>query len=261
MAADTRLKCCALCQRWAGSIWSECPTTRAQRSGYVSSCGRARVATVSEVLRSVAHDFVVLAGAAGLGREVRRILLVRPPSGLTASFGRDDLVVYAMGRDHADSDAAERAVSALLGAGVAGVLSDLVPTLMAVQVANKRGSPLVASSSGVEPEHAYDMLVRALEQRQAEVGALQADLQVDFGRLSTAGGTSTMLLERLVEATGKTGVLQATGTEIEALRQPALQDLPTAVVRRAIHASDVTAQRWIARSTRSCRGCHGVRHG
>ena len=104
------------------------------------------MATVSEVLRSVARDFVVLAGAAGLGREVRRILLVRPPSGLTASFGREDLVVYSIGRDHADSDAADRAVTALLGAGVAGVLSDLAPSLTAVQAADKRGSPLVASS-------------------------------------------------------------------------------------------------------------------
>ena len=43
------------------------------------------------------------------------------------------------------------------------------------------------------------MLVRALEQHQAELGVLQADLQVDFGRLSSAGGTPTMLLERLVE--------------------------------------------------------------
>src|SRR5260370_21988694 len=86
-------------------------------------CGRVCVATVSEVLRSVARDFVVLAGAAGLGREVRRILFVRPPNGLTASFGRDDLVVYAGGGAHADSDAAERVVTALLGAGVAGVRS------------------------------------------------------------------------------------------------------------------------------------------
>jgi hypothetical protein len=49
------------------------------------------------------------------------------------------------------------------------------------------------------------MLVHALEQHQAELGALQADMQLDFGRLSRAGGTPTMLLERLVEATGKTG--------------------------------------------------------
>ena len=203
------------------------------------------MATVSEVLRSVARDFVVLAGAAGLGREVRRILFVRPPNGLTASFGRDDLVVYAVGAAHADSDAAERVVTALLGAGVAGVLSDLVPSQTAAQAADRRGSPLVASSPGVDPEQLYSMLVRALEQHQAELGVLHAEMQLDFGRLSSAGGTPAMLLERLVEATGKTGVLQATGTEIEALRQPVLQDLPTGVVRRAIHASDLAAQHWL----------------
>jgi PucR C-terminal helix-turn-helix domain len=203
------------------------------------------VATVSEVLRNVSPDFVVLAGAAGLGRDVRRILLVRPSSELTASIGRGDLVVYALAGTHVDSgEAADRAVAALLSEGVAGVLSDLVPTQTAIQAADTRGSPLLATSLRIDPEQLYAMLVRALEHQQTALGVLQTELQVDFARLSRAGGSPAMLLERLVEATGQTGILQSKGTDVEALRQPVLQGLEPAVVRRAIHASDAAAQRW-----------------
>jgi hypothetical protein len=205
------------------------------------------VATVSEVLRSVSPDFVVLAGAAGLGREVRRILLVRPPGELTVSIGRGDLVVYAVGADDRDNgQAADRAVAALLSEGVAGVLSDLAPTDTAVEAADQRGSPLVASSPSIEPDQLYARLVRALEQHQAALGTVQAELQLDLARLSRAGATPVMLLERLVETTGQTGILHSTENGIEALRQPALQDLASAVVRHALETSDGAAQRWMA---------------
>jgi hypothetical protein len=88
--------------------------------------------------------------------------------------------------------------------------------------------------------------VRSLEQHQAALGVLQAELQVDFTRLSRAGSTPAMLLQRLVDETGKTGLLQATDTGIEALQQPVLQDLGSAVVRRAIQSTDAAAQRWMA---------------
>jgi hypothetical protein len=227
-------------------IWSQCLTTTARRPGYVAKREKTRVATVSEVLRSVSHDFVVLAGAAGLGREVRRILFVRPPSELHASIGRGDLVVYAMAGAHGDSGvAADRAVTALLSEGVAGVLSDLAPTTSSLQAADTRGTPLVASSPSIEPEQLFAMLERSLEQHQVALGVLQADLQVDFTRLARAGSSPAMLLQRLVEETGKTGLLQTTDTGIEALHQPVLQDLATGVVRRAIQSSDAAAQHWM----------------
>jgi hypothetical protein len=205
------------------------------------------VATVSEVLRSVSHEFVVLAGAAGLGREVRRVVFVRPPAEVNASIGRGDLVVYAVAGAHGDSGvAADRAITALLRESVAGVLSDLAPTVSAVQAADMRGSPLVASSPSIEPEQLFAMLVRSLEQFQAALGGLQAELQVDFSRLSRAGSTPAMLLQRLVDETGKTGLLQATDTNSEAVQQPVLHDLGSATVRRAIQSSDVAAQRWMA---------------
>ena len=53
------------------------------------------MATVSEVLRSVSPDLVVLAGAAGLGRDVRRIVLARRATELAVPIGEGDLVVYA----------------------------------------------------------------------------------------------------------------------------------------------------------------------
>jgi hypothetical protein len=227
-------------------IWAQCLTTTAGRPGYVAKREKTRVATVSEVLRSVSRDFVVRAGAAGLGREVRRILFVRPPSELNASIGRGDLVVYSMAGAHGDSGvAADRAVTALLSEAVAGVLSDVAPTASSLQVADTRGTPLVASSPSIEPEQLFAMLERSLEQHQAALGVLQAELQVDFTRLTRAGSSPAMLIQYLVEETGKTGLLQSTEAGIEALHQPVLQNLASGSVRRAIQSSDAAAQRWI----------------
>ena len=204
-----------------------------------------RVATVSEVLRSVSPDLVVLAGAAGLGREVRRILLARPATDLAVPLGGGDLVVCAtIGAPGDSAEAADRTVIALLTAGVAGVLTDLAPSRAAIQAAEKSGAPLLSSWPGLEPTQLYALLVRSLGQRQQALELFQTELQLDFTRLSRAGATPAMLLERLVETTGKTGVLQAKETGIQALRQPVLQDLGTALARRVIQASDAAAQRW-----------------
>jgi hypothetical protein len=89
------------------------------------------------------------------------------------------------------------------------------------------------------------MLEGSLEQHRVALGVLQAELQVDFARLARAGSSPTMLLQRLVEKTGKTGLLQTTDTGIEALLQPVLQDLASGLVRRAIQSSDAAAQRWM----------------
>ena len=204
------------------------------------------MATVSELFRSVGPDWAVRAGASGLGREVRRIMLARPTTELTASIGGGDLVVYAARGVKGEGDeAADRAVMILLGAGVAGVLSDLAPSDRVVQAADRKGIPVAVSSAGREPTQLYTLLVQALEQHQQAVGVLQTELHLDFARLANAGATPAMLVERLVEATGKTGILQAYENGIQVLRQPVLQDLEGALVRRAIHASDMAAQRWM----------------
>src|SRR5207302_11250286 len=114
-----------------------------------------------------------------------------------------------------------------------------------LQAADTRGTPLVASSPSIEPEQLFAMLERSLEQYRVTLGVLQAELQVDFTRLARAGSSPTMLLQRLVEQTGKTGLLQTTDTGIEALLQPVLQDLASGLVRRAIQSSDAAAQRWM----------------
>src|SRR5205823_1657434 len=118
-------------------------------------------------------------------------------------------------------------------------------TLSAVEAADTRGSPLVASSPDIEPEQLFATLVRSLDQHQAALGMLQAELQADFTRLARAGSTPAMLLRRLVEETGKTGLLQAADSGVEALQQPVLQNLGSAVVRRAIQSSDAASRRWM----------------
>jgi hypothetical protein len=204
------------------------------------------MATVSEVLRIVSCDLVVLAGAAGLGREVRRVLLVRPPFDLMASVNRDDLVVYDTAGVNSDAhDAADRAITALANAGIAGIVTDRAPTAIALQAADKLRSPLISSSDATELERLHGLLVRALDQHQEALGLLQVKLQLDLARLVRAGATPAMLLERLVEKTSKTGLLQLIETGDEFIRQPALHDLGTESIRRAVKKSHAVAERWI----------------
>ena len=82
------------------------------------------MATLSEVLRGTRLEYAVLAGAAGLGREVRRILYVQPPIDRVESPGVGDLVVYsAAGRSLTSRQVADRPLSALLSSRAAGVFT------------------------------------------------------------------------------------------------------------------------------------------
>jgi purine catabolism regulator len=204
------------------------------------------VATVSEVLRSIPQGFVVLAGSAGLGREVSRILHVRPSTESIASTGSGDLVVYAAAdprRD--DGEGVDQALAAVLSSGVAGVLTDVEPTSVNVHAADKHGSPLLTSIGRVETEHLHTMLVRALDLSQSLLGQQQVELQRELSYLSRAGATPPMLLERLVETTGRAGLLQDRDARFEHLQQPVLQDMDQATVRRAIGSSKAATRRWL----------------
>jgi hypothetical protein len=89
------------------------------------------------------------------------------------------------------------------------------------------------------------MLVRALDLHESRLRPRQTALQHELSDLARAGATPAMLLDRLVELTGKTGLLQAQDGRLEQLQQPVLQNLDPGVVRRAIEASNATARRWL----------------
>lgn len=54
-----------------------------------------------------------------------------------------------------------------------------------------------------------------------------------------------MVLERMVEKTGKTGFLQGANTAIEHVQPAAQQDLPPGLIQRAIREGELAARRWM----------------
>src|SRR5438105_8191700 len=91
------------------------------------------------------REYVALAGAAGLGREVRRILHVRPTIDGVDSPGVGDLIIYSSGnRPTTTSQVADRALAARVGSGVAGVLTDSAPGAAVIEMADKYGVPILS---------------------------------------------------------------------------------------------------------------------
>jgi hypothetical protein len=70
-------------------------------------------------------------------------------------------------------------------------------------------------------------------------------LQWEIADLARAGATRRMLLERLIELTGKAGVIQDHHGAIECLLRPVLRPLDPVELRRALHASDMAVQQWL----------------
>src|SRR5207237_1949356 len=107
--------------------------------------------TVSELLRALSQSFVVRAGAAGLGREARRVLHVRWPGEAVGPVGSGDLVVFTADERRSEYDeSAERSLTALLNSGVSGVLTDTEPDAAAVRAADQACSPLLSSVGRIE---------------------------------------------------------------------------------------------------------------
>ena len=63
--------------------------------------------------------------------------------------------------------------------------------------------------------------------------------------LPRSGGTPSMLLERLVETTGKTLLVQHPDWVVVQMQQSVRQMLDRSVVRRATHEGDAAAQHWM----------------
>jgi purine catabolism regulator len=207
------------------------------------------VATVSEVLRSVRQGFVVLAGPAGLGREVRRVVHIRPANEPLAPVGNGDLIVYGATERRANGcTGPDRTLAALMHAGVAGVLTDLQPTAAEVQAAESCHAPLLASIGGIETEQLCATLSRALVFSQAVLEAQQDELERELSDLSRSGATPSLLLDRLVETTGKAGVLHAADGRVKQVRQAVLQHLEETTIRRAADATRAAVAVWLADS-------------
>ena len=178
------------------------------------------MATLGEVLRAVSADYGILGGAVGMGRDVRRIVDVGHAAGLNSPVGQGDLVVYTtLDKDMALRDAHDRPLLTLLSSGVSGVLVDSEPGSAVLASANTSNTPLILLQTGRLNQGRVEALQQAVSLQDSRLPEMQLVLQRDLLDLARAGATRTMLLERLVETTGKTGLLQA--RTVLARRSPA----------------------------------------
>jgi hypothetical protein len=209
------------------------------------------MATLSEVLRGtrLEREYVVLAGAVGLGREVRRILFVRPVLHGVDSPGAGDLSVYSSGdRRTTNSKVADRTLSALVASGAAGVLTDRAPGAAVIEMANKYCVPLLCSRHDTNPWLDFSELERSFELLASRLPAQQLVLEQDLSDLARSGATPGMVLERLAHTTGKTALLQGPGALGEHLQLSAQRDIEAGLVRQAIRETDPAVRSWMLQS-------------
>jgi hypothetical protein len=204
---------------------------------------------VSEVLRGTRLEYAVLAGAAGLGREVRRIVYVQLTiEGLEAP-GPGDLIIYSSAsRLPSTSRQADRALSAVMSSGASGVLTDRAPGAAAVKEADKYGVPLLATKHDTNAGQDFKEVQQSLEMLESRLRGQRQELEQDLSDLARSGATSLMVLERLVETTGKTGLLQGPNALVEHVQPTAQQDIDASLVRRAIREGDAAVRRWMLES-------------
>ena len=204
------------------------------------------MATLGEMLRAVSADYGILGGAVGVGRDVRRVVHAGHAAELSSPIGQGDLVVYTtLDEEVALTDTHDRPLLTLLSSGVSGVLVESAPASAVSASANASNVPLILIRSGQLTPALVEALQQAIHLQHSRLPQLQVAVQRDLIDLTRAGATRTMVLERLVEITGKTGLLQGRTTLAGDLHPAVRQGLQTAALRAAINATDGPAQRWI----------------
>jgi hypothetical protein len=202
------------------------------------------VATLGEVLHALPVKMSVVAGATGLGREVRRVIRARPSTELALPVGAGDLIIYeAPHPDPRAEEAVNRAFSSLANAGVAGIICDVRSCSGLGGTAESCKAPLLVCPPAVDFETLEAMLERAIDVQTSRLDVQQVELQRELMNLAHSGATSSMVLERLVEKTGKSGLLQRDDARIEEARlAPGIEP---GDLKQAVHASDLAVERWI----------------
>jgi hypothetical protein len=203
------------------------------------------VATLIEVLRGSSLECAVLAGTIGLGREVRRVQRIQSTNELLVSPGPGDLIVYSAADRPQTPEHTDRALSALMTSGAAGVLTLLPAGTRVLQTAYAYGVPLVSARRPTESSEVFAELVRSYDRLASLLPFQQQHVEQDLLDLATSGATAAMVLARLVENTGKTGLLQGPNALVEHIQQTNQHALASGVIQQAIRESDAAAQRWM----------------
>ena len=204
------------------------------------------MATLSELLRAVAVDYRILAGEVGVGRDVRRIVRAGQPGELASTLGDGDLVVYSS-LDQAPpvTEAHERPLLTLLGTHLSGLLTDVQPPLSVSAAARTSNTPLILLPSCAGSQTLVAALQNAAILSDSHLLQVQAHLQQDLNDLVRAGANRAMVLQRLVEITGKTGVLQGRTALADEIRPAARQDITSKALRAAISATQPAVESWM----------------
>jgi hypothetical protein len=204
------------------------------------------LATLSELLHAAAVDYRILAGEVGLGREVRRIVNAGNPQELVSGVGDGDLVVYTpLGDAATPSEVPERSLLKLLGSRLSGLLTDVQPPPGVSGVANASNTPLLLLRSCVASPTLVTTLHRAAVLCESRSTEVQIYVQQDLNDLARAGANRGMVLQRLVEITGKSALLQGRTALSDELRLAARQGISSKTLRAATSATQAAAESWM----------------
>jgi hypothetical protein len=203
------------------------------------------VATLIELLRGASLECAVLAGDIGVGREVRGVLPIQSTNDLLPSPGPGDVIVYSAGDRQATLELTDHALASLMNSGASGVLMQSPPGARALQSADTYGVPLVSVRRPTEFAEIYAALERSRDRLASLLPLQQQHIEQDLLDLAYSGATPAMVLERLVENTGKTGVLQGPNALVEYIQRTNQHALATGVIQQAIRESEAAAQRWM----------------
>lgn len=186
------------------------------------------------------------AGGIGMGREVRRLVHVRAGEELVSPVGSGDLVVYAAA-PAAEGHVAHHdpVLSSLLGSGVTAVITDMEPDWAALQAADRTATPLVTISDEVDAEELSGVLARNLDLVTTFLNHERTEIRREFSDLVRAGGTASMVLQRLVELSGKAVARHGPNARVADYLHAVLQHLDHESFKRGIDASDADVQRWL----------------
>jgi hypothetical protein len=204
------------------------------------------VATLRELLRATAVDYRILAGEIGQGRDVRRIVHAGHPGELVSAIGDGDLVVYtALDEAGSSTEAHERPLLTLLGSRISGLLTDIEPTASVRGAAGLSSTPLAVLRPCTSAQTLMGALQHAAARCEAQLSQSQLHLQEDLHDLARAGANRAMLLQRLVEITGKSALLQGRTALVDEIRPAARQGITAKSLRAVITDTQAPVESWM----------------
>jgi DNA-binding PucR family transcriptional regulator len=106
-------------------------------------------------------------------------------------------------------------------------------------------TPLILLGADSAPQTLLAALQLAAAQCDSHLAQVQLHVQQDLNDLVRAGASRPMVVQRLVETTGKTALLQGRTTLADEIRPAARQDIPSKTLRSAISTTQAGVESWM----------------